>query len=449
MKFITYLIFIIITLLVFGYFFLFTANGNRVLVPFINDYLTHKLPSHLEVKLDSFQTTPSHLNAVLILNKSVHLQLDGPVVWRTQQFDLQCRLQGKDFRIGEKLFPGSVEMNGTVKGNVRRFTADMEVLSGRVDSKRLHEVYGINLPEDFLFSGSVHATFEQKQLYGWGALKTTLGNLVLHESRYDLLKKRFDSDYHLFISDLSVYQYLTNQNLRGSMEVSGHIQVVDGLLRGYGETESFGGKINAVYENGDINATLKDVSLRQLLYTVYYPQVAAGNISGELDYSLVTGNGEMNGTVADARLLQNPLTKALESFESIDLSKERFDKTLFHATMQPYQIFFDLNASAPQSHIRIYNGQIKQMLHFVRSDFDINLQGKTFRGHIRGDLSSPQVELDTVDYIENRVGTTIDKYIDKEDQRKIKNVVKKGLKNFGIEDLNTTKIMKGMMDIFF
>ncbi len=449
MKFITYLILIIITLAVFGYFFLFTANGNRVLVPFINDYLVQKFPSHVQVKIDSFRATPSHLKADLILNDTVYLQLDGPVVWRTRRFDLHCHLRGKDFRIGEKLFPGSVEMNGTVKGNVRRFTADMEVLSGRVDSKRLYEVYGIKLPEDFLFSGLVHATFGQKQLHGWSALKTTLGNLVLHESRYDLSKKRFDSDYHLFISNLSVYQHMTNQNLRGSMEMTGHIQVANGLLRGYGKTESFGGKIIAVYTNSDIKATFRDVSLRQLLYTVYYPQVAAGNISGVLDYSLLTRNGKMNGTVADARLLQNPLTKALEAFETIDLSKERFDKTLFHATMQPYQIFFDLNASAPQSHIRIYNGQIKQMLHFVRSDFDINLQGKTFRGHIRGDLSSPQVELDTADYIESRVGTTVDKYIDKEDQRKIKNVVKKGLKNFGIEDLNTTKIMKGMMDIFF
>ncbi|RUM64795.1 MAG: hypothetical protein DSZ05_06910 [Sulfurospirillum sp.] len=327
--------------------------------------------------------------------------------------------------------------------------ADITLYDGLLDKGVVSKRFGVALAEDLRFSGEGHLKLHETEAKGWGALKTSLGSLVFKESRYDIARKDFDSQYHLFLPKLSAFGSLTGHDLRGSAEVVGHIYQTEGKLRLEGVTESFGGKIVGVFENGEAVAVMKDLSLKKVLYDLAYPQVADGGVFARMRYNLPAQSGEINGTIQDARFLENQLTRAVAAFEEIDLRKERFEKTVFSAQIKPYQIFFTLDAAAPKSHIRIYDAQIKTALHFIDAKFDIDLHGKAFGGRVKGDLSGPQVELDTARYIKSRLGRTVDKYIDKEDQQKIKNVVKEQMKKFGLDDLKGEDMIKGMMDIFF
>ncbi len=517
MKLLTYLFFTGMLLLSMGYFLFFTAGGNRLLLPFVNSYMAKNIPSQLHAKVTAFRATPTTLEAQLLLDNTLHLDLHGPVSWLKRAFNLQYRLRGSDLLLAGHLIPGNLNLGGKAYGVVHRFSvegnatvydaqltyrfdvhkekirdlnadirgrdlshllalagvtplvtgtydlhlhtpvfnpghpygkADITVSEGGVERALFRKRYGVDLPEDFHFSGEGHATLHNAKVIGSGMLQTTLGNLVFKESRYDAERKSFNAKYHIFIPRLSALQPLIHRHLRGSMEGRGHVYLSHGL-RLEGVTESFGGKIVGRYENGVVVALLRDVSLRKLLYTLSYPQGADGEVFAELKYALPAQSGEVNGTIHHAHLLENQLTKAVEAFEGIDLRQERFDKTLFNVKIEPYQIFFTLDATAPKNHMRIYDAHIKPLLHFIDARFEISLHGKVFSGRIKGDLSAPQVELDAARYIKSRIGTTVDKYINKKDQKKIKSVVKKELKNFGLGDLNGTKIMNGVMDIFF
>ena len=115
MKYLITLFLILIIILSGGYYLLFTASGNDRITPYINNYISKKIP---KVRLDNFRLTPSQINANITINNSLNAKIIGDVALIGKKFDLDYQLFSKRFKIQNFIMKDKLDLKGKIKGDI-------------------------------------------------------------------------------------------------------------------------------------------------------------------------------------------------------------------------------------------------------------------------------------------------------------------------------------------
>ena len=99
----------------------------------------------------------------------------------------------------------------------------------------------------------------------------------------------------------------------------------------------------------------------------------------------------------------------VKSFNGFDISKEKFDKSQFNATIHEQNIVFEFNAQNKTTHIELTKAYLNQAQKTINARYNIKIQGKDIGGMIDGSIHDPDISIDSSQYMREKVNSVIDK----------------------------------------
>ena len=299
--------------------------------------------------------------------------------------------------------------------------ADMKNLSGSIISK-ITEIRtdGAVMQKTFDFAAKPDITMAlttKSHLKG-SLIDTKLdadGNLfALHvkSATFDTKKATLASDYRMTLKDLRKLYFVTEQKMRGAITFTGELQKDsrDLYLRAF--SKAFDGTIDAKLEKGILKAKLTKLQTLRLLYTLYYPEIFASSLNGDLRYVLKTQKGLLDANLSNGKFTKNQMADLLKRYAKYDLYKDMFEAKL-GSKLTPTRIDTALDMRGGAITIKdddmiLYpkTKRIKSELHVIANRHPV-----TFK--LSGNIDKPNIEVDASELIKKEASKAIEKEIGK------------------------------------
>ena len=252
---------------------------------------------------------------------------------------------------------------------------------------------------------------------------------------YSVSDNELEMVYDLNLSDLGKLQPITKQKLYGSMFIIGEVEQNSDNINITGLSKDLGGELNFQLHNHDFKMQMDELSVEKVMTMLQYPSVFKASIHGEGSYDLTEEKGVLKSTLADAVLLPNTLTKLVKEFNGLDLSKETFKESNLTATVEQDRIDFDFVAQNSKTLIKVLPAFIENDKNHIDAHYTVEVDGKDVGGKIVGDISSPNVTIDSSKFIQREVSRAIDKHSDK-------------LKDLGLGEKEQKKVKDFLNNLF-
>ncbi|CAA6826367.1 MAG: Unknown protein [uncultured Sulfurovum sp.] len=168
-----------------------------------------------------------------------------------------------------------------------------------------------------------------------------------------------------------------------------------------------------------------------------YPLVFKAPLIGEFYYDLKSRQGTLNSTLNKAQLLENQLTQLVKQIRGIDLTKERYNETHFNAILNKNLIDIDFQAKSKRALFAIPSGQINKLNNTINASYEIDIDNKDIGGKIQGNISKPNVTVDSSNYLEEKVADVIKE-----------NISEETLKDLGLDKIKPETIKNLLGDLF-
>ncbi len=314
----------------------------------------------------------------------------------------------------------------------------VEIYRSGVYLKNIRQTYGLQLPDDFMLSGSGDIQLAVGQHTFNAKIESNVGNLSLERGRFIEVNKKLSALYTLDIAELSKLHFITKKRYGGKFVAQGELEYLDGL-RLDGWSDSLDGKVSYYYEKGKLEAKLEALSLAKLFTAMHYPTIMIGDIYGKAEVDVYDNSAVINLRSKNLRFRRSSVIENIYKVSSVDISRELFSKTYFTASVERGIVFYDFKAENRGSYIYLSDAKMDSKYNTIETDFDVKMQGEEISGEIYGSLKSPKVKLDMGKYIEFKARKEIDEFFGMGTSDK----VEKKLNNVDMNDV------EGFMKGFF
>jgi hypothetical protein len=235
-----------------------------------------------------------------------------------------------------------------------------------------------------------------------------MGDLNFEESSYHLKNKTLESDYLLYLNDLSKLKKYTKQQLEGNITVNGHIKKEKNLLI-TGEIKDLDGLMTFTLKEKDLKINMDNLSAQKVMAMLRYPPIFKASMVGEVNYNLKKREGEITSQLNEVQLLPNNLTNIVKKFNGFDISKEKFDESQFNATIHSENIVFEFNAKNKTTNISLSKAYLNQNKKTINAQYNVAINGKDIGGRIEGSIYDPDISVNSSQYMREKVNSVIDK----------------------------------------
>lgn len=239
------------------------------------------------------------------------------------------------------------------------------------------------------------------------SLKSSLANLTHFKGSFDINKILLNSDFVLDVSDFSKLGFLLDRKLSGKALFNGKLDFDKGINASIKSENLFEGKLDSTLKNNVLNANLTDVELSNLTKSFDLSDIYQGRASLNVNYNLLSENGQVNLNMKEGRLKQNAITNAIKLITLKDITDDVFHTAKADATIRKELIDFNLNMQAQRSNIQIAKGNFNSKNGALNVPFEAKLDRADFKGVITGTSENPKVKLDTksvVNTLKNVIG---------------------------------------------
>lgn len=298
---------------------------------------------------------------------------------------------------------------------------------GKVNANVVKREFGIDLGKPLSFSGSLEGMLKKNKVNAKSTWKTDIGTLKLTDILYSIPKASLTGNYKLDIPDLGKLASITGKKFRGDMAFDGKIVNKDALMTITGEGKEFGGAVDFVLKGEQLNAHAKGVTVSKLMYMFVYPQVIEAMSEATLAYNLSTKTGNLDATLDSVRILPNKLTRLINEFLHFNLAQERYNNSKFLAKITPKRIDFSLNAANKNSYIKVPKGVLFKESEKIAMEVDVSINGKDIQATVGGTLDSPNIKLDTSNFLKQKLNKKLDNLLGKDQKdgsQSVKGVLK-------------------------
>ncbi len=304
------------------------------------------------------------------------------------------------------------------------------VEDGRADERLVYKDFNITLEPDFSYKLKIASKLKESLAIVVCNLNTTLANLFFQEAKVDIKNRVFDGEYKLNIPDLSRWKSITKRALQGGVNINGRVQYDSSLII-TALSDTLGGKIESVLKDSDSYTTFEQVPLSNILYLLAFSTAFEGDVWGSVEYNILNKSGKISSQITDARFLQSEMTSIIKKYIKKDLTQEKFDSTVFEAVLDKKVVVCDFLAENSNTQISIQDAKISKLDSKIDAKFNVRFNEKDFSGTITGDLTRPNIQLDTLKYLRNEVEEIINNTLDEDTKKQIDDT----LENLGIKRL--------------
>ncbi len=261
---------------------------------------------------------------------------------------------------------------------------------------------------------------------------STEGELHISEGYYNKSASILKANYILKIKELSYFSKLLKHKYNGAFNTMGTMKQELGKLSLKGTTKSYEGMIKYVYQNEELRAELKAVSLEKVLRQLSFPPLLSAKIHGVASYDLKDEIVLLNTKLKETRFRRTNITNVLQNLTGIDVLKDVYDDSVFTAGYQDSILTSMLRIDNGINHLYLNKTSMNSKTNAVTGEFDLFINEQELLGEIYGTLDDPKVNLDMSQLIRYQVNKKINNFFGtnkplnkKNTKSKLKNIKKK------------------------
>ena len=331
---------------------------------------------------------------------------------------------------------------------------DIKKLKGNFELKTLNaQTINKTLKKEFEvdFRKTIPFTFNTKGDIATGTVKLdySLDSKIFQynsmNASYELKNKKLLSTYKLNIPKLSELTPIVGKKLQGKLTFNGTVNY-DKTLFITGKSKDLGGEIDFNLVSNKLKAKINSISVEKLMYVLNYPQIFKALLIGDFNYNLATRQGTFTSKLNQAQLLSNQLTVLIKQLRGIDLTKERYNETSFNAILNKNIIDINFKAKSKKVLLEIPTGRINKLKNTINSKYIVNIENKDIAGKIQGNISKPNITIESSDFLKDKVIDVIKSNISEETLKDL-GLDKIKLDNIKPEDIKDT--VKNLLGDFF
>ncbi len=429
-----YILFIIIFILLMVAYFFFTPLGNQQIYSTVASTLSEEVGLDVKVKSVNILDYP-YLEADMLVEgkydlkvkgylEDDHLDMDYRLTSNCLQSDI-CTIEDQIDILGHISGPlDNVQVTGEGKaldGNVTytwfkdsdRFK-DLDLVMNDINSSKLFTLLGQTIVVKGKASANIHfdhigkeskkgtVVYEIKNenisgilvdLYTQIDITDTNHTFVmdinaadmkltLSDGHYDQEKEYAHAFYTLDVKELSTFEKLTEDKVRGPFYALGEV-AYDKHLIVKGLSKSLAGLLDFMYEKDILKLDLENVPLKNITERLSYTPLLDANITGEIKYDFLTKTTTAKTKLQNATFLPSELVDTLSKKSGIDLVREVFNDSSIDIIHKDNVITGNIHFANKTNHLLLNNAKIDLTKKSIETMLDLKTQkhkvaGKTY-----------------------------------------------------------------------
>lgn len=435
-----YLMIILIFLMLIVYSILNTSTGNKLAYFYIADRISGK--SDIEVKVRSLNLYDyPNVSAEILIEDEYTLKVKGKIE-DFKYLNLTYNINSDCIASDVCSIDDTVDINGTLTGGFRdilikgegiildgtvvyegtrkrRAVEDLEVTFSDINSSKLFELFeadavlhgkanvnahfdtiGSRGKKGFLTYEVKDNNFSESDLTA--DLKTRIDihddkynfnlNLTMPASTlsvtngvYDQELKAASAAYVLDIKELKELKELLKVKLTGPFFSSGEI-IYDKKIRAKGDSKSFGGMLDIVYEKKKFHFFLKDIPFNNIMKKLTFAPLWDAKMTGKIDYDAHEKEMMTKIKLKELKFIQKDLLDLAHNKFTYPLDQEVFTRSSFEATLKDKILTSSLKIANDKDYVVLRNIQLDTERKSIDTTIDIqvenhNIAGKLYARH--------------------------------------------------------------------
>ena len=287
-----------------------------------------------------------------------------------------------------------------------------KVTSGLVDSKYMTKAYEFKTQMPRTTFNMKTTTKLNKNLIDTQVdLNSNLATLDVKRARFDMKDASLATDYEVKVMNLDKLFFATERHLKGSITANGELKKAKDLDF-TAHSEVVGGIVDAKLHNDDFHADMKSLQTLAVLDMLIYPEIFQSTLNGTMDYNLKKQKGVMKADLSDGKFTKNQVLDLAKQYGKVNMYAESF-KGDVNADINKENIVASLNLKSNRSAIVTKNTKLNSKTKKINSKIDINADGNPLIVTLKGNVNSPDVDIDAQKLIEKEATKAVSKEINK------------------------------------
>ncbi|MDR0666406.1 MAG: YdgA family protein [Campylobacteraceae bacterium] len=311
--------------------------------------------------------------------------------------------------------PSFADANLNIKAQFNSLTnkngdISIDLTNGLVNSAVVKKEFNLTLPKSD-FNAKSNITLKKNTANFNAKFLSSLVNLEKFEGAFDIDKTELKSTYTASIKDLSKFDGITKQKMKGSIALDGEADYKNGTPKVNGKSNILGGSVNFDFENNKVKINGTNLSSLELLHMLSYPQIFDAKIKLGANYNINTSKGDFKVLSPKGHLTQTQLGNLVKTFSNYDISKEEYENITLDGTIEGEKIKFTFDAKSKKTSISVSEGKIIGTA--LDIPFKVWVEKTDIAGKVTGTSDKPKVSIDSSKYLQDKAAKEIDRYLEK------------------------------------
>ncbi|MGX2983022.1 ATP synthase F0 subunit B [Helicobacter sp. 23-1045] len=267
-------------------------------------------------------------------------------------------------------------------------------IKGVAQKSVLKKEFDLNPPNDIAFTHSANIELDNAKGNLNAKINSAVADFSIDSANIDAKEFAINAPYKIIISDLKKLAFVTSKELKGNIIAGGNAKFAGGKVSGDLQSEIFGGKLTAVFDNNVADIKLMDVKALSVLDMLQYPQMFDSSVNGKINYNILTQSGTMEFMATNGRFTETKLGALLKNTLNFNLAQEVYDGIKIDGKINKKVVNANLEASSKSTAITSKNAIIDFEKDNVNAYLNLRIKNDELGANISGKVSSPSISLD-------------------------------------------------------
>ncbi len=187
----------------------------------------------------------------------------------------------------------------------------------------------------------------------------------------------------------------------------------DKVVNADGSSISLDGKISYILRGDELDSTIDNVPLENILGMLGHKQNFLGKAFGKGKYNLKKKSGVVDLDIKSFQIKPSPTTNTIKMLIGKDPTRVIFSSTKFHADIKGKITDYTLHAKGSHSSVEITDGRVNKMDNTNTAKFTFVYENYTVHGQIKGKIDDPKVTIDTSAILKDKIDEQLQDKIEK------------------------------------
>lgn len=288
-------------------------------------------------------------------------------------------------------------------------TVQTDITKGLLDSKYLSKAYKFKNMPRINFTAKTVSLLTNSMINTKTDIKSNLATLTVKNATFNVEKGSLVSDYTVKILDLSKLYFVTNRPLQGAVTASGEIEK-DKHLKVTVNSNIFGGKVDAVLKDSQLQANLHGLNTIPLLHMLTYPTIFDSKVDATLAYNTVKQVGTLKGTLSNGHFSQNTMLSLIQQYSKVNFYKEKFNGTI-KSDINKQTIVSDIALTSNNASIKTNGMVLNSAANTIDANVNIVANKNPITVSVKGNIKKPKIGLDASKLIKEQAGKAVKKEV--------------------------------------